>query len=186
MLGDCPDHPHAQGLSRPPSCSGTVQTTIVHGDCPDHYHARGLSRPLLCSGTVQTTFVHVDCLDHYRARGLPRPPSCMWTVQTTIVLGDCPDHSPNIARRPLSSATCDLYSHTVERHLFRPCYKANTSPSSKLEDYIGTMHLPVHLVSLVQRLDSQLNWEFFLEPGTTCLRHLLPGSGTKWAHFTLR
>ena len=26
----------------------------------------------------------------------------------------------------------------------------------------------------------------FLDPGTTCLRHLLPGSGTQWAHFTLR
>ena len=24
------------------------------------------------------------------------------------------------------------------------------------------------------------------DPGTTCLRHLLLGSGTKWAHFTLR
>ena len=31
-----------------------------------------------------------------------------------------------------------------------------------------------------------LRWFFFLDPGTTCLRHLLPGSGTKWAHFTLR
>ena len=69
---------------------------------------------------------------------------------------------------------------------FRPCYKAHTSPSSKLGDYIGTMHLSVHLVSPVRRLDSQLNWEFFLDPGTMCLRHLLPGSGTKWAHFTLR
>ena len=48
------------------------------------------------------------------------------------------------------------------------------------------MHLPVHLVSPVRRLGSQLNWEFFLDPGTTCLCHLLPGSGTKWAHFTLR
>jgi len=28
--------------------------------------------------------------------------------------------------------------------------------------------------------------EFSFDPGTTCLRHLLPGSGTKWAHFTLR
>ena len=27
---------------------------------------------------------------------------------------------------------------------------------------------------------------FFLDPGTMCLRHLLPGSRTKWAHFTLR
>ena len=116
---------------------------------------------------------------------LSRPPSCSGTVPTTLMLGDCSDHSSNIARRPLSLAICDLYSHTVERHLFRPCYKANTSPSSKLGDYIGTMHLLVHLVSLVRRLDSQLKWEFFLDPSTTCLRHLLPSSGTKWAHFTL-
>ena len=27
--------------------------------------------------------------------------------------------------------------------------------------------------------------DFSFDPGTTCLRHLLPGSGTKWAHFTL-
>ena len=36
MLGDCLDHHCARGLPRPPSCSGTVQTTIVLGDCPDH------------------------------------------------------------------------------------------------------------------------------------------------------
>ena len=148
----------AYGFSPHFSCSRTVATILVLGDCPDHHCARGLSRPLSCSGTVPIT----------------------------LMLGDCLDHSPNIARRQLSSATCDLYSHTVERRLFRPCYKAATSPSSKLGDYIGTMHLSVHLVLLVRRLDSQLQWEFFLDPSTTCLHHLLPGSGTKWAHFTLR
>ena len=148
--------------------------------------AYGFSPHFSFLGTVQTTIVLGDCPDHHRARGLSRPPSCSGTFPTTLMLGGCLDHSPNIARRLLSSATCDLYSHTVERHLFRPCYKADTSPSSKLEDYIGTMHLPVHLVLLVRRLDSQLQWEFFLDPATTCLRHLLPGSGTKWAHFTLR
>ena len=115
------------------------------------------------------------------------------------MLGDCLDHSLTIAQglpRPLSdhsSGTLHLnYMRLVTRiqlgysFSFRPCYKAHTSPSSKLGDYIGTMHLPVHLVSPVRRLDSQLNWEFFLDPGTMCLRHLLPGSGTKWAHFTLR
>ena len=99
------------------------------------------------------------------------------------MLGDCPDHCLN---KWFSLATCDLYSHTVKRLFFRPCYKAHTSPSSKLGDYIDTMHLPVHLVLLVRQLGSQLNWEFFSDPGTTCLRHLLPGLGTKWAHFTLR
>jgi len=29
--------------------------------------------------------------------------------------------------------------------VFRPCYKAHTSPSSKLGDYIGMMHLSMHL-----------------------------------------
>ena len=172
VLGDCLDHPRAQGLSRLSLCSGTVPTTLVLGtvstalvlgDCPDYLCARGLSRLRL--------FSEIRHFHH-------------------AVLGDCPDHSPTIARGLLSSATCDLYSHTVERHLFffslKPYYKAHTSPSSKLGDYIGTMHLPVQLVSLVRRLDSQLNWEFFLDPGTTCLRHLLPDSGTKWAHFTLR
>jgi len=28
---------------------------------------------------------------------------------------------------------------------FRPCYKAHTSPSSKLGDYIGTMHVAMHV-----------------------------------------
>ena len=148
------------------------QTTAVLGDCPDHCRALGLPRPLLCSGTAQTTAVLGHRSDHCHAWGLLRLLMRSGTVPTT-------------ARRSFFSVTCDLYSHTVERRLFRPCYKAHTSPSSKLGDYIGTMHLPVHLVSLVRRFISQLNWEFFLDPGTTCLRHLLPGSGTKWAHFTL-
>ena len=44
----------ARGLSRPPSCSGTVQTTIVLGDYFNHSHARGLPRPLSehCSETA--------------------------------------------------------------------------------------------------------------------------------------
>jgi hypothetical protein len=61
--------------------------------------------------------------------------------------------------------------------LFRPCYKAHASPSSKLRDYIGTMHLSVHN-------NIKFPWSFILDPDTTCLRHLLPGSETKWAHFT--
>ena len=148
------------------------------------------------------------------ARGLPRPLSDHSSGTSLLaprpVLEDCLDHSLTTARglhrslldlcsgtaRPLSdhgSGTLRLdYMRLVTRmqlgYFFslRPCYKAHTSPSSKLGDYIGTMHLPVHLVSLVRRFVSQLNWEFFLDPGTTCLRHLLPGSRTKWAHFTLR
>ena len=169
MLGDCTDHCRARGLHRPLPCSRTAQTTAVLVDCQDHCRARGLPRPLPCSGTATTTTVLGDCSDHYRARGLLRPLPCSGTAQTTAVLGDCSDHYHargllrpllcsgtvlTTARRSLSLATCDLYSHTVERHLFRPCYKAHTSPSSKPGDYIGMMHLPVHLVSPVRRLDS--------------------------------
>jgi len=145
-----------------------------------HFLCSGTARPPSCSGTVQTILVLGDCPDHHRAWELSRPLSCSGTASTTLrpLLGD---HSP--------------WLHVICTHIqlrgiyflsLRPCYKADISPSSKLGDYIGTMHLPVHLVSLVRRLDFQLNWEFFLDPGTTCLRHLLPGSGTKWAHFTLR
>ena len=37
----------------------------------------------------------------------------------------------------------------------------------------------------ISALDFLLSF-FFSDPGTTCLRHLLPGSGTELAHFTLR
>ena len=100
MLGDCRDYPCARALSRPPSCSGTVLTTLVLGtvstafvlgDCPDYLCARGLSRLRLFSG-----------IRHF----------------SHVALRNCPDHSLTIARGPPSSATCDLYSHTVERHFF--------------------------------------------------------------------
>ena len=142
VLGDCPDHPRARGLSRLSLCSGTVATILVLGDCPDHYRAWELSRPLSCSGTASTTL---------------RP-----------LLGD---HSPRLHVICTHIQLRGIYFFSL-----RPCYKADTSPSSKLGDYIGTMHLPVHLVSLVRRLDSQLKWEFFLDPSTTFLCHLLLGS----------
>ena len=151
MLRDGLDHYRARGLLRPLPCSGTAPTTIVLGDYSDHYRARGLLRPLPCSGTAQTTAVLGHCPDHCHAWGLLRLLMCSGTVPTT-------------ARRSFFSATCDLYSHTVERHLFRPCYKAHISPFSKLGDYVGTMHLPVHLVSPVQRLDFLLRWKFFFRP----------------------
>ena len=129
-----------------------------------------------CSGTVMTILVLGDCPDHHRARGLSRPPSCSGTAPTTLLtfLGD---------RSPRLHVIC---THIQLRGIYLDlATRLIPSPSSKLGDYIGTMHLPVHLVLLVRRLDSQLQWEFFLDPGTTCLHHLLLGSGTKWAHFTL-
>jgi hypothetical protein len=87
--------------------------------------------------------------------------------------------------QPLSdhSSTPDFISYMLDSHtvgrslLFRPCYKAHVSSSSKLGDYIGTMHLSVHL-------SIKFPWSFILDPGTTYLCHLLPCSGTKWTHFT--
>ena len=183
-------------------CSGTssLASRPTLGDCLDHSPttARGLRCSLLdlCSGTASIT-LRPQLGDFVArsstcARGLPRPLSDHGSGTSSLaprpVLGDCLDHSPTTARGLCVSTTCDwqlAYSWDIFFSL-RSCYKAHTSHSSKLGDYIGTMHLPVHLVSPVRRLDSQLNWEFFLDPGTTCLRHLLPGSGTKWAHFTLR
>ena len=110
--------------------------------------AWGLSRPTPCSGTIATILVLGDCHDYSCARGLSRPPSCSGTVQTTLVLGDSLDHFPTIARRPLSSATCDLYSHTVERHLFSLDLATRLVflPSSKFGGYISMTHLTVHAV----------------------------------------
>ena len=139
---------------------------------------------------MRSTTLYCNCtkLDTLLPRPLSDHGSGTSSLAPRPMLGDCLDHSPTTARGLCISTTCDrqlAYSWGYS-FSFRPCYKAHTSPSSKLGDYIGTMHLPVHLVSPVRRLDSQLNWEFFLDPGTMCLRHLLPGSGTKWAHFTLR
>ena len=79
VLGDCPGHPRARGLSRLFLCSGTVQATIVLENCPDHHRARGLFRPLSCSGTTPTTLrpllgdhsprLHVICT-HIQLRGI--------------------------------------------------------------------------------------------------------------------
>ena len=95
-----------------------------------YYQARGLSgHTSPCGECVLIDPCALnDCKDYQCARGLSRP-----------LLGEW-----------FSSATCELYSCTVERHLFRPCYKVHTSPSSKLGDYVGTMHLLVHLISPVQ------------------------------------
>ena len=157
---------------------------------------------LLCTSCTTILHIYIAGISSY-ARGLRRSLLDLRLGTALITLrprlGDFIARSSTCARglpRPLSdhgSGTLRLdYMRLATRiqlgYFFslRPCYKAHTSPSSKLRDYIGTMHLPVHLVSPVRRLDSQLNWELFLDPGTTCLRHLLPCSGTKWAHFTLR
>ena len=139
-------------------CSGTIAIILVLGDCPDHRCARGLSRPPSCSGTVQTTLVLGDCLDHSltTARGfIPRSLTCARGLPRPLS-----DHS--------SGTSCLDYMRLVTRiqleyffSSFGLATRLIISPSSKLRDYIGMMHLPVHLVSLVRRLDFHLNWEFF-------------------------
>ena len=142
--------------------------------------AYGFLPHFLCLGIVPTTLVLGDYHDYPCARGLSRPPSYSGIVPTTLVLGDCPDYSYSwgfVVFPMLRSGTapttlrpllgdCSPRLHVICTHIqlrgiyffsLRPCYKADTSPSSKLGDYIGTMHLPVQLVSLVRRLDSQLN-----------------------------
>ena len=111
----------------------------------------------LCLGIVPTTPVLGDYRDYPCARGLSQLFLCSGTVQTTIVLGNCSDHCPRLHVICTNIQLRGIYFFSL-----RPCYKTYTLPSSKLVDYIGTMHLPVHLVSLVRWLDFQLNWEFFL------------------------
>ena len=199
LLGDCSDH-QARLRSQPRSgtcrlvstlCSKTVPTT-EQIYVPNH--ARGL--------------VHQSLR---RARGLCRPPSTFtfpimlgdWSTSLYAVLGDCADHGARLHSQPCSRthqslpALCSGLASIISDHnmgllfsvpyeldwiilIFRPYYKAHTSPFIKLEDYIGTMHLAMH-VSI-----RNFKMIFFLDSGTTCLRHLLPGSETKWAHFTLR
>ena len=146
------------------SCSGMVQTTTVLGDCSDHYRARGLHRPLPCSGTVPTTTVLGDCSDHYHARGLFRR-----------MLGDC---SPRLHVTCTHIQSRGIYLDLATRLiLLLPTSSGTTS-----------VQCTCRCISYGLYYDWIFNFDgnSFLDPSTTCLRHLLSGSGTKWAHFTLR
>ena len=104
-------------------------------------------------------------------------------VRIINVLGDCPDHcSENGSPRLHVSCTHvhlrDIYLDLATRFIHRLSARSGTT----------SVRCTCRCISFlfVRQLGSQLNWEFFLDPGTTCLCHLLLGSGTKWAHFTLR
>ena len=140
-------------------------------------YARGLRRSLLDlrSGTASIT-LRPQLGDFVArsstcARGLPRSLSDHGSGTSSLTprpwLRDFVARSSTCARglpRPLSdhgSRTLRLDHMRLATRiqlgysfLFRPCYKAHTSPSSMLGDYIGMTHLPVHLVSPVRRLDS--------------------------------
>ena len=125
------------------------------GDCLDHSPttARGLRRsPLnLCSGTASTTLR--PQLGGFAAR----PSTCARGLPRLLS-----NHSSGTLRlNYMRLATRIQLGYSFS---FRPCYKAHTSPSNKLGDYIGMMHLSVQFVSPVRRLDSQLNWKFFFRP----------------------
>ena len=123
------------------------------------------------------------------------------------VLGDCTDHRARLHSQPCSetrqslpSRCSGLASFTIQPQL-GDC-------SSQL--HINWTHIQLRrnliFLDLATRLILRLPassgttsvrciWQYIsvsdflcgfssLDPGTTCLRHLLPGSGTKWAHFT--
>ena len=132
-----------------PTMLGDLSTSpyTVLGDCADH-RARLRSQP--CSGTGRP--VSMSC------SGTVRPPSTITfptvlhgsSITPCAVLGTYFGYSPTTAWRPLFSVTYELDWIIL---IFRPCYKAHTSPSSKLGDYIGTMHLVMHLSFLFSMKD---------------------------------
>ena len=126
------------------------------------------------------------------ARGLPRQLSdhSSWTLPLAPrpVFGDCLDHSPTTARGLCVSTTCDwqlAYSWDIFSHLDLATRLIPRLPASS-----GTTSVRCTCQCISYHLYDDwilnLTRNSFLDPGTTCLRHLLPGSGTKWAHFTLR
>jgi hypothetical protein len=87
--------------------------------------------PRSCSGTCRSLSDYArGLIDHALrcAQGLFRP---------------LPDHS----LRPVFLGYMWNLTRIQFRgqRFFRPCYKVHTSPSSKLGDYISTMHLSMHL-----------------------------------------
>ena len=139
-------------------------------DCLDYYCARGLTRTFPCSGNTPTTVtfptitVLSKCYDHCCARGLSQPLFGVCSPRLHVI-------GTHIQLRDIS---LDLATRLILR---LPASSGTTSVRCTCRCI---------LFLFVQQLGSQLNWEFFLDPGTMCLRHLLPGSRTKWAHFTLR
>ena len=119
------------------------------------------------------------------ARGLPRPLSDHGSGTSSLaprpVLGDCLDRSLTTAwglRRSLLDLCSGTASTTLRPRLGDFASRLHVTGNShtvgiffltwtmlqgsylafqQAGDYIGTMHLPVHLVSPVRRLDSQLN-----------------------------
>jgi len=100
------------------------------GDCTEYVkipnHGRGL-------------------VDHalWHAQGLCWLPTVLEDSSITpyAMLETCFDYSPTTTWGLIFLVTYELDWIIL---IFRPCYKAHTSPSSKLGDYIGTMHLAMH------------------------------------------
>jgi len=151
---------------------------VVLKDCVDQ-RSRLCSQPhlrtcwtvsTLCSGTVLTT-EHVYVSNH--ARGLV-------------------DQSLRCARGLLRS----LFDHSLWTALLSYIWIELTQLRGDFNFLDLTTRLILCLPASSKTTSVRCTWrcisilEFlhglFLDPSTTCLRHLLPGSGTKWAYFTLR
>ena len=144
---------------------------------------RGSPRPLRALGLLARPL---------RARGLLRSLSDHSSGTSSLaprpVLGDCLDHSPTMARGLCVSTTCDwqlAYSWDIFSHLDLATRLIPRLPASS-----GTTSVRCTCRCISYRLYDDwilnLTGNSFLDPSTMCLRHLLPGSGTKCAHFTLR
>ena len=140
--------------------------TLTPRGCVTYCQARGLSRHTSPCGEcvcLIDPYALTDCKDYYRAWELSRP-----------LLGD---RSPRLHVICTHIHLRDIYLDLATRLILR-------LPSSP-----GTTSVRCTCRCISYRLhdDWILNFSgnYFLDPGTTCLRHLLPGSGTKWAHFTL-
>ena len=135
------------GLHRSPStvCSGTGRPVCQYGDL----------------GTAPTT---EHCMLEDWSTSLP-----VWKS------GYCTNHRALHAQGLVGKSTrwqmSMRCSGTRKLEFFRPCYMAHTSPSSKLGDYICTMHLAMHLsIKISMWIFLFRPWHHVTTPPTTMLR----------------
>jgi hypothetical protein len=179
-------------------CNGTVPTTeqILFLN-----HARGLVDHLLYYAVLG------DCTD-YRARFRFKIMLRDWSTSSYAVLGDCADHqaclysqlrSENHQLLPILCSGFALITLRpwLEELFFSVTYEVDSYRWAILifKTLIRGSYFAFQQARGLHRYDASGDasqyWNFyvdsfFLDPSTTCLHHLLPGSRTKWAHFTLR
>jgi hypothetical protein len=136
---------------------GTCSQTFKLEDSLDQRALEPVARALSSGTCSQTSELGDSSLD-LRARRLIARPLGSETRCQTSVLGDSSSElrARGLVVRPSSLGTC----YTISCRRIR----------------LARLH-----VLCLHTVDGRL---IFLDPGITCLRHLLPGSGTKWVHFT--